>query len=138
MHIAIRSAILALIFGTAGAQAADLTIRIDNVENNDGQLMVALYDGAAGFLKQPVRKASVDAVAGSTTVVFKDLAPGNYAFSVLHDANGNGRMDTNRMGRPTEAVAFSKDAQGFMGPPSFDAARFAVPAEGVAINASLR
>jgi uncharacterized protein (DUF2141 family) len=142
MHIAIRGTILTLILApllcTAGAQAADLTIRIDNVENNDGQLMVALYDSAAGYLKQPVRKTSVDAVAGNTTVVFKDLAPGDYAFSVLHDANGNGRMDTNRMGRPTEAVAFSKDAQGFMGPPSFEAARFTMPADGASVSASLR
>ena len=101
-------------------------------------LVLVLVLGAAGYLKQPVRKTSVDAVAGSTTVVFKDPAPGDYAFSVVHDANGNGRMDTNRMGRPTEAVAFSKDAQGFMGPPSFEAARFTVPAGGAAVSTSLR
>jgi uncharacterized protein (DUF2141 family) len=139
MQVAVRTAILAaLVAGATFAQAADLTIRIDNVANNDGKLMVAVYDGAADFMKRPVQRAAVEAIAGSTTVVFKDLAPGEYAFSVFHDANGNGRMDTNRMGIPVEAVAFSKDAQGFMGPPSFGAARILVPAAGSAVTVSLR
>jgi uncharacterized protein (DUF2141 family) len=33
---------------------------------------------------------------------------------------------------------FSNDAQGFMGPPSFDAARFALPAAGRAVTVNLR
>jgi uncharacterized protein (DUF2141 family) len=138
VHTAVRTAILVLAATSAFARAADLTIRIDNVQNNDGQLMVALYDGAADFMKRPVQRAAVEAIAGSTTVLFKDLAPGEYAFAVIHDANGNGRMDTNRIGIPIEAVAFSRDAQGFMGPPSFDAAKVTVPAAGAALAVSLR
>jgi uncharacterized protein (DUF2141 family) len=138
MHAAIRTAILTLGFGTACAQAADLTVRIEEVKNKDGQLMAALYDSAAGFLTRPVRKATVEAVAGSTTVVFKDLAPGEYGLSVFHDANGNGRLDRNAMGMPIEQVGFSKDAQGFMGPPAFDAVRFTVPESGAGIVVTLR
>jgi uncharacterized protein (DUF2141 family) len=139
MQTAIRTAILVLFAaGASLAQAADLTIRVDNVQNNDGQVMVALYDGAGNFLKRPSRQAAVEAIAGSTTVVFKDLASGDYAFAVFHDANGNGRMDKNAMGIPTESYAFSNDAQGVMGPPAFDAARLAVPASGAAVTVNLR
>jgi uncharacterized protein (DUF2141 family) len=138
MHAAIRSAaILACLFGAVHAQAADLTIRIDNVDSNDGQLMVALYNGA-GWMKQPLQTASVEAVAGTTTVQFKDLPPGEYAFAVFHDANGNGRLDRNRMGMPVEMSTFSNDAQGFMGPAPFEAARFALPAAGRSMAVNLR
>jgi len=119
-------------------QAADLTIRVDNVRTAGGQLMVALFDGAATFLKQPVRSQGVPAGAGSTMVVFHDLAPGRYGLTVYHDANGNGKMDSNMMGTPVEAYAFGNDAQGRMGPPSFDDAALAVPAAGLATHVTLR
>jgi uncharacterized protein (DUF2141 family) len=137
MQAAIRIAILATILNTALAQAAVLAIRIDNVESNDGQIMVALYD-RAGYMKQPLRTAAVEAVAGSTTVQFKDLAPGEYAFAVYHDANGNGRLDRNRMGMPVEMSTFSNDAQGFMGPPSFEAARLTLANEDRDLAVNLR
>jgi uncharacterized protein (DUF2141 family) len=138
MQAIVRIAILALFYSAAQARAADLTIRIDNVESNDGQVMVALYDGAANWLKRPLQTAAVEAVAGTTTVQFKDLAPGEYAFAVVHDANGNGRLDKNRMGMPVERSGFSKDAQGFMGPASFEAARFSLPAAGSSLAVNLR
>jgi uncharacterized protein (DUF2141 family) len=137
MQAAIRIAILSSILGAGFAQAAELAIRIDNVENNDGQIMVALYDRAA-YMKQPVQTASVEAVAGTTMVQFKELAPGDYAVAVYHDANGNGRLDRNRMGMPVEMSGFSNDAQGFMGPPSFEAARLALPADGRSLTITLR
>lgn len=120
------------------AHAADLTIRVDNVASAQGQVMVAVYDGAASFLKRPAHVASAPATAGSTTLTIKDLTPGDYGFAVYHDANGNGKLDTNPMGIPIEPVAFSKDAQGHMGPPAFDAVKIAVPAAGASVSVTLR
>jgi len=120
------------------ARAADLTLRIDQVATADGQVMVALFDRADNFLKRPVRVANAAATAGSITLVIKDLAPGDYGVAVYHDANGNGKMDTNPMGIPLEPIAFGNDVQGHMGPPAFDAARLAVPAAGLAASVSLR
>lgn len=137
MQAAIRAAILAAVFGTSLAQAAELAICIENVESNDGQIMVALYD-RAGYMKQPLQTASVEAVAGSTMVQFKDLAAGEYAFAVYHDANGNGRLDRNRMGMPVEMSTFSNDAQGFMGPPPFEAARLTLADANRAVTVNMR
>lgn len=138
MPTLIRPLVLSLALLAPLVQAADLGIRVDNVQSSKGQIMVALYDKAAGFLKRPLREVSVPAKAGSITVVLKDLAPGDYGFAVYHDANGNGRLDTNPMGIPIEPVAFSKDAQGRMGPPSFDAVKLAVPAAGSTVSVKLR
>ncbi|HEX8785926.1 MAG TPA: DUF2141 domain-containing protein [Telluria sp.] len=138
MPTLIRPLVLSLALLAPLVQAADLGIRVDNVQSCKGQIMVALYDKAAGFLKRPLREVSVPAKAGSITVVLKDLVPGDYGFAVYHDANGNGRLDTNPMGIPIEPVAFSKDAQGRMGPPSFDAVKLAVPAAGSTVSVKLR
>lgn len=125
------------LLSTQLCSAADLTVQIDDVKSTEGMLMVALYD-AKSFLKKPVKAARAAAVAGGTTVVFKDLPEGEYAFALFHDANGNGRMDKNPIGIPTEDYAFSNNALGTMGPPSFESARFAVTAAGSTTRVSLK
>jgi uncharacterized protein (DUF2141 family) len=133
---AILLALVAL--ATGAAQAGDLTIRVDDVAKAEGQVMVALYDSAGSFLKRSVQAGAAPAAAGSTTVVIKDLPPGEYGIALYHDANGNGKMDRNAMGIPSEAYAFSNNALGMMGPPSFDQAKFAVPQAGATVTVSLR
>lgn len=133
----VHTTLLALAGAVPLAQAADLSIRIDKVGSSEGQLMVALYD-AGGFLKQPLRNASVAASAGATSLVIKDLAPGDYGIAVYHDVNGNGKMDRNLMGIPVEPFAFGRNAQGVMGPPGFDAVKLALPAAGLATSITLR
>lgn len=118
--------------------AADLTIHIDDVKRAAGVVSVALYNREAGFMKTPLINSNVPALQGSTTVVFKDLPAGDYAFAVLHDANGNGKMDRNLVGLPTEDYAFSNNAVGKMGPASYADARFSLPPTGAAVRVSLR
>jgi len=135
----IRTAILTLALATPLAtHAADLVIHVANVQSDKGQVRVALYDNADAFLKRPVRDGQIQADKAGTTLVFHDVAPGEYGFAVYHDANDNGRMDRNLMGIPTEPIAFSNDAQGRMGPPAFDAVKLAVPAAGLDTTVSLR
>ncbi|MGV7207718.1 DUF2141 domain-containing protein [Oxalobacteraceae bacterium A2-2] len=129
---------LGALAGAGLAQAADLTIRIDNVKSADGQLRVAVFNSAETFQRKPVAGMVVPAVAGSSSVVVKDLAPGDYALVVLHDANGNGKMDANMMGMPVEDYGFSNNALGKMGPPSFEQARITVPADGLATSINLK
>jgi len=138
MKHTICTALLALTAAAPLAHAADLTVRIDNVRGSQGQLMVAVYDSAATFLRRPLRELGTAANAGTTTLVVKDLAPGEYAVAIYHDANGNGKMDRNMMGIPLEPFAFGNDAQGTMGPPSFDAARLTLPEAGLATRVTLR
>lgn len=89
------------------AQPADLVIRIDHIDNNAGQVLVALYDNAGSFPKLPLKNAVAPAQAGRTSVTFKDLPAGDYAFSVVHDVNGNDKVDRNLFGIPTEKYAFT-------------------------------
>jgi uncharacterized protein (DUF2141 family) len=120
------------------ASAADLTIVVDDVKAAKGSVMVALYGSADNFLKKPDNATGALAAAGATTVVFKDLPEGEYAFAVYHDANMNGKMDRNPIGIPTEDYAFSNNAMGKMGPPPFDDAKFVLPAAGATVHVTFK
>ena len=129
--------LLALLSGAAASHAADLSIRVDGARGAQGAIRVALFDSADHFLKRALQSASAPARDGATTLEIKDLAPGQYAIAAYHDANDNGKMDRNMMGIPLEATGFSNNALGNMGPPAFEAARFALPAAGSAIQVTL-
>ena len=73
------------------------------------------------------RQATVSA-RGTPTLEFTDVAAGTYAIAVLHDENGNGKMDRAMMLMPKEGYGFSRDAPVVMGPPSFAQAAFEVAA----------
>lgn len=63
--------------------------------------------------------------ADSPHVRFDGLAPGTYALAVIHDENGNARLDT-FAGIPREGFGFSRNPAIGFGPPGFKAASFEV------------
>ena len=134
--LALSAAVICLT--TQLASAADLTINISDIKAARGTVNVAVYTSGQSFLKEPLTFTAAPAVQGTTTLTFKDLPAGDYAFAVYHDANANGKMDSNLVGIPTEDYAFSNNAAGNMGPPTFDAARFSLPAAGAALTVSVR
>ncbi len=54
---------------------------------------------------------------------FEGLPQGGYAVAVIHDENGNNKLDT-LAGIPREGYGFSNDAPVRFAPPRFAAARF--------------
>jgi len=111
----------------AFAQSADnrLTLTFETGAGT-GAIMVALYDSEAAYEGgQPARAIQVDVAAGQHEAVF-DLPAGAYGMKAFHDVNGNGKMDVNPFGMPTEPFAFSNNAVGNMGPAKWDRARFEV------------
>ena len=116
----------ALLAGSLAAHAVELRIDIENTDGAEGELYVSLYNRADGFLKTQAAVALTVAPARAPTVAFPGLPTGDYAIAVFHDRNGNGKMDSNLVGLPIERYGFSNHAGGGMGPPSFEAARFAV------------
>ena len=67
-------------------------------------------------------------------LIFKDLPVGTYAIRMFHDVNGDGEMNTNVFGIPTEPYAFSNNAAGTMGPAPWSKAKFEVTADGAVQN----
>jgi uncharacterized protein (DUF2141 family) len=117
---------VALLGAAVSAHAATLTVDVQQASATPGALMIALYDQASPWLKKPLRALRQVAGSGTTTVTLSDLPDGDYAVSLFVDVNGNGRLDTNALGAPTEPYGFSNDASGSYGPPTFDQARIVV------------
>lgn len=111
---------------SAATPSAHLALTFD-VGAETGTVMVALFDSAEAYdAGRPVRVAQLDVAGGQRVADFDGLAPGDYAARAFHDVDGDGQMNTNPFGMPTEPYAFSNNAVGNMGPASWDRARFTV------------
>ena len=111
-------------------RAAELTIAVSGVNSGEGRVYVALHRAAAG-VKFPDMKGAVagawrKARKGGFSVTFAGLAPGRYAINGFHDTDGDGNLDTNLLGIPTEGYGFGNGATGSFGPPDFASASIAV------------
>lgn len=105
------------------ASAATLEVRVQGVAGARGKVLVAVCDKAT-FLKECPYSGSAPARDGETVVSIRDLPPGTWAVLSYQDENDNGELDRNLLGIPKERYAFSRDARGRFGPPSFEDAAF--------------
>lgn len=120
------------VYGTAvanGNDTANLTVVVTNLQNKDGKVSVSLYKTEEDFLQKGQSLTTIITMAGQATVVFKDLRPGTYAVSVMHDQNDNGKLDTAVFGIPVEPYGFSNNARGTFGPASFDDSKFIIQSD---------
>ena len=136
MKTLLSSAIAAaLLFAAGAANAGDLTIRLTGVQARPGKVHSTLATRET-FFRDGGRTSVDEAADGTVTVTFRDVPAGDYAFMAYHDENGDGRMGMSPTGMPSEGWALSNGDQ-LMGPPSFDALKFSVPAEGTTVQVPL-
>lgn len=108
-----------------GAAAGELLVKFEGLRSAKGMLRACLTRDATLFLhcdRDPAAfKGSV--TAGKDALLeFANVPPGDYALTVLHDENGNKKVDT-FMGIPKEGVGFSRNPVMHFGPPRWDAVR---------------
>jgi len=106
-----------------------LTVEVYGFRSLKGNLLLSLFRENIGFpedtdlalvnLSQPVTSGRVHF----------DLPPlpwGRYSYSILHDENGNGRMDQSLTGTPKEGYALSNNLEGHFGQPEASDALFEI------------
>jgi uncharacterized protein (DUF2141 family) len=111
------------------AGAATVEVHVTGVAAGKGSVKVAVCDQAR-FLKQCLYSGSAPAREGDNTIAVRDVPAGNWAVLAFQDVNGNGELDRNFIGIPSENYGFSRDARGKFGPPSFEDAVIAVSEDG--------
>ncbi|MGX7896238.1 DUF2141 domain-containing protein [Tsuneonella sp. HG222] len=124
----------------AGLPGADVRATVTGLRSAKGLVQACLTTDAKNFpdCEADPRARSLTVKAGETVVLdFGRVAPGRYAISLLHDENGNGRVDKALM-IPKEGFGFSRDARVVMGPPKFSAAAFEVTGEDVSQKIRMR
>lgn len=119
--------------------AGSMTINVAGIPSVEGKLFVELYDRDSYFHYEKVLNEQIVPVSGTTmTVTLEHVPRGRYVVVVSHDANANGKLDTNFFGAPTEVYGFSRGARGAFGPPDFEAGAFDFNGERVLVPIALR
>lgn len=122
--------VLALAGLTAAApagQSQPIGMTLDGLRSAKGQILVCVTRTAAFFpdcTKDPEKRHFAVPVK-SGPISLGALVPGDYAIAIIHDENGNGKLDT-FAGIPREGVGFSRNPVLRFGAPSFKSARFPV------------
>ena len=122
--------------GLSGA----LDVSFEGLRSGKGYLRACLTKNPAYFPKCEKDPASfkLSVAAGpKAKIAFGDVPPGDYALLVLHDENGNNKVDT-MLGIPREGVGFSRNPRLMFGPPRFDAVRISIPAGPISSQVKLQ
>lgn len=131
------TALMATAAAAPPAPNSDVTVTVTGVKAKGGTLRVGLYDDATFLRTAPPHNAAAPVTAaGEVTVTFHDIPAGDYAATALHDADDNKQITMGADGRMAEGTALS-NAEALRGPPSFAAAKVAVPATGAAIKIAM-
>ena len=117
----------------APALAAELAIEVRGVRSDAGRIYVAVHTPREGesfpYSDGTFAGTFQQAHAGDIRFVLRDLPPGRYAVNAFHDENGNGDLDANVLGIPTEGYGFANDPPTSFGPPEFEEAAVTVGVE---------
>ena len=95
---------------SAFMSSGSLVLKIENINSSDGFIWIGIYDSEQNYLikeKGIIEGYRVNQL-GEMTLNIDSLNFGNYAIALFHDENGNGKLDRNVIGIPSEPYAFSK------------------------------
>jgi uncharacterized protein (DUF2141 family) len=123
----INTIIILLFYSLAFSQTGTICVEISGLKNNKGLVRIVLFDQSKGFPSEYqygllAKSQPIDSTL--ITVIFDSLTCGEYAVSVLHDENKNGKIDNNFLGIPEEGYGVSNNVNPIMRPPRFAEASF--------------
>ena len=101
-----------------------IKVEVTGFRNDKGQLGCSLWRGPEGFPRDdshilkhvwaPIKNASGECVFSGP------FPPGDYAITLFHDENKNGKFDSNFVGYPLEGYGFSNNVVPRFKAPSYD------------------
>ncbi|QJD81088.1 DUF2141 domain-containing protein [Spirosoma rhododendri] len=101
------------------APKSSLKITVQNVQEQQGNLFVAIFKPGASFPQGKPFEGKKVGISGESTTITFPVEPGDYAVAIYHDVNGNGKMDKNMLGIPKEPYGFSTNFKPKMSAPKF-------------------
>jgi uncharacterized protein (DUF2141 family) len=120
----------------AAPPAGCVQLEVQNVRPDQGTLMIAAYGDAASFSKTPLVTTQLRAGAATMSFALCGLgATPSVALTLFQDLNGNGKLDTNALGIPSEPWGAS-GKPGAMTPPTWDSTVVALDGSTVVVKLS--
>ena len=110
--------------GEPAGRSAILKVRIDGLRSTRGKILAYVWNQGDGFPSEKQKTLTIAEVAirgGQAEVdVEVPASERRLAVSVMHDENGNGKMDSNFLGIPLEGYATSNNVpHSMIGPPRY-------------------
>jgi uncharacterized protein (DUF2141 family) len=133
---------LAILFANLSAHSiaqtpgkASVTVKVTGIRGTQGKILVALRSGPGKIVQG--QTAEIDSKTMTAQAVFADVVPGTYDIAVIHDENGNGKLDFNDVGMPIEGYGHSNNPEKRAGEPSFDETKFTLGSSNAAYQVTL-
>lgn len=128
-------------FNSETQNSGEIQLVIKKTKSDKGVVQVLIFNKEDGFPeehKKAFKALSVPVSNSSAKVTIGDLPPGNYAISVFHDENSDGKFRKNIVGIPLDRYGFSNNPMLKFGPPSFSKCAVAIENVPVEVEISLR
>jgi uncharacterized protein (DUF2141 family) len=103
-----------------------LKVKVHGIQNTNGQIELSIYNDPKVFpeVGKTYKMVRIDSKVGEVVYEFTNLPAGDYAIATFHDENNDKECNTNLIGVPTEAFAFSNDFRPFLSAPDFSDCSF--------------
>ena len=125
----VAALILAATLAGNAPAGGEVKVTVIGLRSQNGQMLACLSPHPKAFpdcSRDPgARRLVVPLNARTAEIDFGPVPAGAYAIALIHDENGNNRMDKAAI-MPREGFGFSRDAPVRFGPPSFQRAAFSV------------
>ena len=109
-------------------KGGDLVLEVSNIRNTNGEILIAMFNQPEGFPEDEDRFYRADtiwSISGSTErCVFRNLTFGEYAITLMHDENSDGKMEYSWIGMPQEGYGFSTNYRPKLRAPKFEETSF--------------
>lgn len=133
--------ISAILIGGSSKAQSTITININNVRNSNGVCCVLLFSNPSAFpgdARKAVASKVVKAQKGLRNIQFEKIPPGTYAVAVIHDENGDGKLNTNFFGIPKEGYGASNNNLPMTSAPKFSGSSFTVSGKDKTLDIGLK
>lgn len=112
--------LLGAALASSAAVAGDVEVIVRGAAPGEGQVMISVFIREADWMKSPAGEATapIDAEGEARAIIAAPDAP-QVGVAVIWDRDGDGALDTNILGIPTEPFGFSRNASATFGPPDW-------------------
>ena len=125
--------VLTSLFSFSQDSGVTLTLTIDNVISDKGNVKMALHTVDTFMKGKGLDNGQSEIKDGKVTITFENVKPGDYAIIAFHDENENNKMDFRDNGMPLESYGMSNNVMSF-GPPQYDDAKFTITDKDLELN----
>ena len=114
-----------IFFANISVAQGDLELKIQNYEEDNGKIIIAVYNSADSFLKHPYKYEKLESTNESQTFRFTNLPKGNYAIKIYQDKNNDRTLNIGEYG-DKEIYGFSNNQRSRIKSVSFSDIKFEV------------